>query len=77
MKCDQCGKEMVNVGRQIKTDDPKIWVDGYVCPKKDCLGYATHEQGGNTVRWPALTLADQPVHAYIYGAKRFRDARIR
>lgn len=75
MKCDRCGNEMVFVGRQIQPGHPENWIDGYVCPKKKCLGYAIHESDGTTVRWPALTLADNVVSANIRGAMKFRDGQ--
>lgn len=75
MKCDQCGAQMVNVGRMIKPGRSEIWEDGYVCPKRRCPGYALHFYDGSVPRWPAATLsAGISVHARILGAIKFRDA---
>jgi hypothetical protein len=58
---------------------PEIWMDGFVCPKRQCSGYATLEHNGTGVRRPALndgpTLGDAWVHAHIKGALKFRDAQ--
>ncbi len=75
MNCDQCGLPMVNVGREIKPGHPEIWMDGYVCPSKNCY-YATVDYRGSRCRWPAMTLMPElPLHAMIRGAMKFRDRR--
>jgi hypothetical protein len=74
MNCDQCGGRMVNVGRMIQPGHPEVWMDGFVCTKRRCPGYATLHHDKTVVRWPALTLVDSGVHSNIRGAMKFRDA---
>lgn len=75
MKCDQCGSDMAHVGREIKPGDSSVWMDGWVCPKRRCPGYATTDHQGSVSRWPALTLMGVGLHLCISGARKFRDAQ--
>lgn len=65
---------MVAVGMMITPGHPEQWLEGYVCPKKRCSGYAVKDYRGGVARWPGCTLmAEVPVHANIRGAMKFRD----
>jgi hypothetical protein len=74
--CAVCQKLMVSVGKSFSEAEPGVWVEGWVCPWKDCAGYGATDYFGGMAFGPDLKLTgNSQTHQKILGALAFKGAK--